>query len=338
MKLILSFHLLILTILFACGQNTPHKDLGLIHHSITDKTLGQIHFYITDTLHQKKKPVLIFLDGSGNNSMFTYRPNEKGNLVQYSSIPFNYKSLGLQYHIVFISKPNIPLIDTIQNSEYPKENPQYDLLLSADWRTLSASKVLDYVIKNYVVDSKKIVAMGYSEGGQVAPRLSMHNKQITHCIAFVGGGLNQFFDQIIANRLAAQKGEITQQEAQQRIDSLYLDFEKIYQNPNSVKDYWYGHTYLRWSSFCSVPTLDYLTKLNIPIYMAQGTNDESTSVLSADYIRLEFLRLHKNNLTQKIYPDCDHMFNKAIKENDTVRFENILDAVIGDALIWLDKK
>lgn len=320
------------------GQNKARKEFGLIHHSITDKKLGVINFYVSDTLHEQTKPLLLFLDGSGNNALFTYRPDTDGKLQLYSSIPFHYKSLSLTYHIVCISKPNVPLTDTLLSNEFPKENAIYDSMMSADWRVLSASKVLDYVLKNYSVDQTKIVAMGYSEGGQVAPRLSLAHKKITHCIAFVGGGLNQLFDQIIENRIAAQKGEMSQQEAQQRIDSLYLDFEKIYRKPRSTTDFWYGHTYLRWSSFCSTPTLSYLVKLSIPTYIAQGTDDQSTSILSSDYIRLEFLRLGKTNLTHKIYPDCDHMFNKVIKTGETLRYDNILDTVINDALKWLGTK
>jgi pimeloyl-ACP methyl ester carboxylesterase len=325
------------SILIVKGQNNLAKDNGLIHHSITDKKLGKINFYLTDTLNQITKPIIIYLDGSGNKPFFTYHLNKEGKLTKYSSIPFNYKVISLKYHIVFISKPNTPLVDTLNEDEFLNENAQYNKSLSAEWRVHSASKVLDFILKNYSVDRKKIVVMGYSEGGQVAPRLAAFDKRINYCMAFVSGGLNQFFDQIIENRINAQKGEISQQKAQDNIDSLYLDFEKIYNNPNSTDHFWFGHTYLRWSSFCSNPTINYFVKLNIPIYVAQGTNDLNTSVLSSDYIRLEFLRMKKNNLTQVVYPDCDHLFNKLIKRGDSLVYENILDTVIDHSLLWLNK-
>jgi hypothetical protein len=59
-------------------------------------------------------------------------------------------------------------------------------------------------------------------------------------------------------------------------------------------------------------------------------------VLSADYIKLEFLRLHKKNLTHKIYPGCDHMFNKAVEKNGKTAYINLLDEAIEAALKWLE--
>lgn len=321
---------------FAQAQSL--KQFGLIHHAMEDKELGTIHFYITDSLHSVKKPLLLYLDGSGDNPLFTYKADIKGNFKKYSSIPFDYKSVSTKYHVVFISKPNVLLADTLRNEDLSITNFKYNQLLSAEWRVNSALKVLEYIQKKYPVDSKKIVVCGYSEGAQVAPILATKNKKITHCIAFVGGGLNQFFNQIIDFRIAAKKNEISEQEAQHNIDSIYHEFEKIYNNPKSTNDFWFGHTYLRWSSFCSVPTIEYLANLSIPIYLAQGTDDESTSILSSDYIRLEFLRLRKHNLTQKIYANCDHMFNrKSIKSNE-VEYDNILDLVMEDAFRWLNEK
>lgn len=323
------------TLLYGAAQAQNLKQFGLIHHSIEDIKLGTINFYITDSLHLLKKPLLLYLDGSGDNPLFTYQADKSGNFKKYTSIPFDYRSASTKYHIVFISKPNIVLADTLRNKDLSITNFKYNQLLSAEWRVNSALKVLAFIQNTYPVDSKKIVVCGYSEGAQVAPIVAARNKNITHCIAFVGGGLNQFFNQIIEYRMAAKKNEINEQEAQNRIDSLYSEFEKIYNNPSSTSDFWFGHTYLRWSSFCAVPTIEYFTKLSIPIYIAQGTDDESTSILSSDYIKMEFLRLRKQNLTQKIYPDCDHMFNRKLTENGKTEYDNILDKVMEDAFKWL---
>lgn len=47
----------------------------------------------------------------------------------------------------------------------------------------------------------------------------------------MGNSLNQLYDFIIEKRLSAQKGEISNDEAQANIDSLYIEYEKIYNNP-----------------------------------------------------------------------------------------------------------
>jgi dienelactone hydrolase len=138
----------------------------------------------------------------------------------------------------------------------------YNQYANCDWRVQTASKAIEFVFKNYKVDKTKVVVFGFSEGGQVAPRVAVANKKITHCIAFVGGGLNQFFDEIIKNRMLAFKGEISQEESQKRIDNLFADYEKIYQNPDKTSLFWFGHIYKRWSSYTATPTIGYIKKLS----------------------------------------------------------------------------
>ena len=189
------------------GQSA--RELGLIQHSIKDQSLGEVNFFVSDTLHTNKKPLLVYLDGSGNRSIFFYKRDKENNLNRYSSIPFDFKGLSAKYHILLISKPNATLIDTVGYDISSKKDEIYDNLASSYWRVETASKALDFVCRKYKVDKTKIIAFGYSEGAQVVPRLCVRNKKITHCIAFVGGGLNQFYDEIIINRMSAYKGDIS---------------------------------------------------------------------------------------------------------------------------------
>ena len=306
------------------------KEFGLVSIPIASKNLGTVNCYLSDTLNDIQKPILVFLDGSGNQPLFSFRRNEENKFIRYSNIPFDFKALALKFHIILISKPNTPLIDTVLNENADKADTIYNKYLSSYWRVESASLALDYVFKHYHVDRKKVIVFGYSEGAQVAPRLAVYNHKVTHCIAFVGGGLNQFFDGIVKYRVEALKGDITEDEAQLKIEQLYADYASIYSNPENANKFWHGHTYLRWSSFTNTPSIEFYKQLEIPIYIAQGTNDENTSILSADYIKLEFLRLHKTNLTYKVYPDCDHFFNNMnTKRND-------MEKIIDEAFKWLD--
>jgi predicted esterase len=307
------------------------KEFGFIPHQFVDKTLGTVNFYVSDTLHNQTKPLLVYLDGSGNNPLSYFKRDSTGRLVRYSGIPLNLKTLKLKYHILVISKPNTPFARELAAQSESHFDSIYNQYANCDWRVQTASKAIDFVFKHYKVDKNKVVVFGFSEGGQVAPRVAAGNKKVTHCIAFVGGGLNQFFDEIIKNRMLAFKGEISQEESQKRIDNLFSDYEKIYRNPDKTNLFWFGHTYKRWSSYTTTPTIEYIKKLTIPIYIAQGTEDQSTDVLSSDYVRLEFLRLNKNNLTFKNYPSFNHSFQ------NTKTGENILMTAIDDAIKWADK-
>lgn len=306
------------------------KDFGLREYSLQSKALGKVKFYISDSLSHLKKPVLVFLDGSGNESIFTFRKAHDGPETKFSVMPFDFKKMSKSFHILLISKPHTPLFRKLSIDENTPEDSVYHKYLSAEWRVRSASEALTILLKNYKVDKRKIVVFGYSEGAQVAPRLALYNQNITHCIAFVGGGLNQFYDEVIRLRMESESGLVSHQIATQKIDSLFVDFKKIYAKPNSTKDFWFGHTFKRWSSFTKTSNIDFLKKLKIPIYIAQGTADVNTSPLSTDYIRLEFLRLRKNNLTFKSYSDCDHFFT-----NQKTGI-NILDEVVNEAINWLN--
>ena len=69
--------------------------------------------------------------------------------------------------------------------------------------------------------------------------------------------------------------------------------------------------------------------------MANGSLDEN-SVLSADYIQLEFIKNKKDNLTYKTYPNCDHQFNEIItKDGHLIDVKSKLGIVMSEAFEWL---
>jgi len=120
---------------------------------------------------------------------------------------------------------------------------------------------------------------------------------------------------IINTRIDEATGKITHQAAQANIDSLFAIYEKIYRNPLNTEKWYSGHPYKRWGSFCSDIPLDHLVKLDIPILFLNGSTDRNTPILEADYVKLEFLRLGKTNLTYRVLPGVDHSFYEVVMEN-----------------------
>ena len=181
-------------------------------------------------------------------------------------------------------------------------------------------------------DGSKIVAYGYSEGGQVVPTLAVDDKRITHIISVVGSGLNQFYDSIVGWRIKAAKGEITQQRAQDSIDACFKQINDIYRHPNSTMLEYNGHSYKRWASFGQSAPFEKLRKLNIPIYMIVSTADNHSPIYGLDYVKLEFIRLGKTNLTYDPCVGCDHFLNS----NDNGKMNNHRD-YMAKILKWLDQ-
>ena len=319
------------------AQPSSPKDLGLHESVIDSEELGEIHYYVTENKRDSLKPLLVYLDGSGSYPLF--QTFEKGSLG--SSVLLNFNELSADYHVVLISKPGVPFIEKMEFDE-KRGRPIYDTpaeyheRLSLDWRVGAADAVIDDCLANLKVDSSKVAIIGLSEGYQVGASLLGKNKSITHSILMVGNGLNQFYDFVILNRMDVEKGKITPEEAQNNIDSLYQVFEDIYKYPTATDKFWYGHTYLRWASFCAVDPVDPIMASDIPVYMVICSDDTNTTAISADFVTLEAVRQNKKNIQTVVYP-YNHSFRETVYNDDGEIVDKIdhMREVLDASLDWL---
>ncbi len=332
------FYFLILMLVFS-KTTTYGQHEKIINNwktiSINDHILGKIDYHVYKNKISNRKPLIIYLQGSTNFPLYFLNPNGR-----YSNgITLNINAISNDYHIVLISKPNTPLVDSIKiapsgRKQYPMREG-YSEKYSLDWRANSTDKVINDALKKLNVDSSTVIVWGHSEGSQVAPAVAVKNKNVTHVISMMGNSLNHLYDFILMQRLSALNGEKSNEEAQLNIDSLYIEFEKIYKDPKSTTKEWFGETYYKWSSFTLNSPIDNMLKLDIPILYVAGGEDRH-SILNMDYAKLEFLRKGKDNLTYKVYPNCDHYFMET-KTDESGKKEWIdhMDEINGFALKWV---
>ncbi len=316
------------------GQPVTPERLGFRADTIRDEKWGDIHYYISADSNGAAKPVLLYLDGSGPYPLFQYTERGIG-----SSVVLDFMALSADYHIVLISKPGVPFIDSVKMDNgrpYYEPPAAYKAKLSLDWRVQSAVLVLDRVIREHAVDTSKIAVLGISEGFQVGAKLASLHAGITHALLMAGNGLNQFFDFILHHRTDALCDALPVEEAQENIDSLMEVISLIYADPLATDKEWYGHTYLRWSSFTSNNPTENILSLDIPVYIAAASQDRNTSVLGTDYLYLESLRTGKTNIVYKVYP-YDHSFNEWLKDEQgqVTGVKGHMQEVIREALDWL---
>ncbi len=319
------------------AQTISPKALGFEEHRFTDEKISEVNYYLSIDSTNSKKPLLVYLDGSGAYPLF-----QKIDAGIGSTVVIDFQKLNKEYKILLISKPGVPFVDSVQNDEngFPvyEEPIEYRKNLSLDWRVNSANLIINKLVDEKSIDTSKIAIFGFSEGAQVGPKLAKENKHITHLLLFGGNGLNQLFDPIINARMKATRGQISETDSQMEIDSLFAEYKNIYRDKKNTDKEWWGHSYKRWASFTETDPYKYLLELEIPIYIANGSLDEN-SVLSADYIQLEFIKNRKDNLTYKTYPNCDHQFNEIIMENGQfIEAKPKLDIVMKSAYDWLKKK
>lgn len=326
--------LLIVLLLFknlVLAQVVTPEGYGLKEYSITDKKLGLIQFYV-DTLNiLRKAPLFIEVNGSGGLPLCLYI---QGNKFVTTPNTFSEELLSKtknKYHYIILGKPGTSFCDTLNLdlsvAEYQKNPSQvvfthkpskeYTKRLSLYWRVQATKVVISYLIDHGFWDKTKIVAYGYSEGGQVVPSLAVEDKRVTHIASVVGSGLNQLYDGVISWRIKAANGELTQQQAQDSVDVSFSRIAEIYKNPTATDKETGGHSYLRWASFGTIIPFEQLRKLTIPIYMIAASKDDSSPIYGLDYVRLEFLRLGKTNLIYDTCVGCNHYLGSSENSKPT---------------------
>jgi len=166
-------------------------------------------------------------------------------------------------------------------------------------------------------------------------RLAAEDDRITHLVAVISTGLNQFYSSIINRRMNAATGKLTHEEAKKEVESLFAIYKDIYAHPDST-DKWYNeHPYNRWGSFCNFIPLDHLVELDIPILMVNGTADRSSPILQADYVMLEFIRRGKTNLTYHVVPGMAHSLYEVVVEDGQEKAVSHREEVFNKIKDWV---
>ncbi|MCA6423505.1 MAG: hypothetical protein IM568_11900 [Flavobacterium sp.] len=312
------------------SQNKP-EDFGFVGRQIKLKN-NTINYYIfgNQITLEEKKPLFLYLQGSGANPIFII--NKDGS--KSSSMILGPQWLNGKYHYVIIGKPGMKFAD----EESETANPNYDKKMSLDYRVNIADAVINDLIKSENIDKSRVVVAGHSEGGQIAPKIAYVNKYVTHLISLCGTSINQMYDFLIHIRKNVESNKLTKDEGNKEIDSLLTIYKDIMLHPLSTEKKWAGHTYLRWSSTINNPPLQYLLKLNIPIYISVGTADRATTIENMDSTPIEFIKAGKNNLTYKWYWNYDHSFNEIIiKKDGTYEVKNHIPEVMKDVVKWISE-
>lgn len=260
---------------------------------------GPIHFYVSTggvPLDQTKtKNVMLYLQGSGPVPLYFGETDRPGSSLMFDAEDF------ADYHYVVISKPGVPFFAASKE----QSNPTYQKRTSLECRVSDVICVLDFLrAKKWV--GENVLLMGHSEGADVAPWVAAKSPVVTRLVTLAPGGLSQMLELTLLERKKAERGEVTQAEAQAEIDAMNAQFRQIFADPTNWEKQWYGHSYLRWSTFVR-PAMEAYVKLDIPVLMIAGLHDQNTPCESAEAVELEFIRLGKENLTLERWP-MDHYF------------------------------
>ena len=259
--------------------------------------------YYLRSYSQKPQNLVIFIQGTDPNPIFTYRAGQGvAGISRWFSD--DYKSLDSSYTYAIIPKPGMDGIFDRSKLGKPQEYLDHDYL---EYRVNQVDMAINDIVEKHLKHPGKIIVYGHSEGATIAAPLALKNKHITHLGFWSGNVLNNFYEFALFNRIEALKGQISDSLAHQNIMDIVGWYSSVIEDPNSTKPDAAGYTNKRWSSYEKAP-IEYLLDVEIPIFAYFGTEDESTPIETAYLIPIQFMQHRKNNLTFDICIGCDHTY------------------------------
>ena len=273
------------------------------------------------------KPTIIFLQGSLPSPLIIDLDSFK-----HINIPFDFKNLIIDYHLVIISMPKTPLIIakeylnksysfiTNQSDEYSFFDEYLKNNYLDNYVNRTNAVIKDLRLKKWV-NKDEIHLIGHSQGAKIATVVASENQQVKSVSLLGFNAFGRYETKLRRERIKLKSNLIEAKEYKANIKNLYERWEDINNTPNDFKK---GHN--SWASF-SIDYTPFLLKIDIPIYIGYGTNDIIAE--NCDLLPLKFIEESKRNLTLFPYVGLDHNFFN-------VEREKFWDNVMGDIINWVE--
>lgn len=294
----------------------PYYKFTLINEIKSDS----ITFYLTEFPAKVPQPLVVYIQGSGFNSLF--KGSSDGRILPASGhINWAY-GVKDKAKLLIVEKPGVNFLN---NSS---ANPEFDRLFSLDSWAQRIKETIRYVIKSENIDTTRIMVVGHSEGGLVAAKVANDLGTLVSNVAILAGeGPSQLYS---LSRFA-EKGELFYTDCNsktKRQDSLLNALKQIQSDPNSITKKFWGLTFLRWSTFLKTSVCEQLTSYNGRVFILQGTTDKNVYPESAIILHTTLLTKGKD-VSFEMIPGADHSFAFA---ND--RNRNGWEEVVKKCVAW----
>lgn len=165
------------------------------------------------------------------------------------------------------------------------------------------------------VRPKRVLLVGVSEGGLVAPKVATLHPEVTH-LAIIGDGawtMRESLRQL--HRTHAIPFDVD------------AEWKAIEADRDSIEHEWFGNPYRWWADVMDISAKNDLLKLEIPILVGFGERDTSVPVESALALKSAFEAEHKTNLRLIVYPGADHRLNAGPVSHRPHFFEEVSKAL-----------
>jgi pimeloyl-ACP methyl ester carboxylesterase len=272
-----------------------------------------------------RKPLLIYLEGSGAMSQFIRR----GKMTGYGIYGLVADRASDRFHVATVEKRGVPFGWRVEHTGSAVGAPEeYQRHATLEDRVADVRLALTALLSQPTVDPARVLLIGHSEGADVAAVVAGRDDRVTHVACLAGGGAPQFFDSFVSRRKKLRASGATAEEIAKSLGELEQQIRTILADPDNIDDFWRGHPYKRWATFAAPATADELIHTSANVFVAQGSADESVPMESFDYLVVRLLASGNPNVTIRRYPGRDHGFGGKDVESG-VGLMQVIEDVIG---------
>lgn len=309
-------------------------DFGYVHHQIIFQ-LDSVDLIVKSKKgdEQKKKPILLFVQGSLAKPLIKYEVIGK----HYSPFSFNTDIFTEEFHLICINKPSIPAImkknELTINGEFIDSTTNlpptgYTQNANLAYYTERNNRVIQYLVKESWVDTSIIVVAGHSEGSSIAVKMAAANNSITHLI-FSGG--TPYYSRILSL--------ITQDRRKENEQDSWIERDFNYWVQVNAKPFDVSREH-GWNAFKGTYSFsenlnDDFRRIIIPTLVTYGTEDAACPF--NDLLRVEMIQGNKNNIQFNDYFNRDHNYF-VVREIESMNYEKFgWNIVAKDWKKWIEE-
>lgn len=294
---------------------------------------SELRFFLGDSADtaDQKKPLLIYLEGSGAQSLFYEMDDGR---IAVGMVGLLAREVGQAYHVASPEKRGVKFGEQGRRGSGEGASAEYTRYATLADRVADVRLMLTALLSEPTVDSSRVLIVGHSEGADVAAAVAGEDPRVTHVAFLSGGGALQFFDFFVMRRKQMVAEGASAEQIEAAIEKLENEIRDVMADPDSESKFLMGHAYKRWSTFATQSSADNLLKTSAKIFAAHGSEDDSVPIESFDFLVARLLCAGKKGVTIHRYPGRDHSY---IKTGSEPGYEGFLE-VLHEVLTWAERK
>jgi hypothetical protein len=255
-----------------------------------------VEYYISKTDHPA--PLLLYIQGSGCDPVFLQMSPGVYASTIFSLTTTAHKG---QFSVMVVEKPYAPAKRSGGNGAATGCPVDFNDYFSFDSWLRQVQIAYRDALQRPWVDKRRSLVIGISEGATIASGLAASDSSVSG-VGLVGGtGPTQLFDMIVR----AYKRAPDDASALEAINAVDDRVAKIEASPDSTKDFAWGHTYKRWSSFFRASSVEFLKRSHANVYLVSGMADENVPILSTE-VAFSELRANGRDVVFRRIPTATH--------------------------------